>query len=424
MVVGLLPYVLATAVALRPTMEVSDLNQTSGVSPAVRVTVLEEAEAMISDLTSDGQPPSLSADTIEALQGIIAKIEGQMIAEMTAGHNGEVAELQSAARAVSACNDALRVALTPGGSIGESEQKSVDHQTAFTTAIEQVSLKDSQQTAASAAFVAHMESIQTMPICAAFPATPVEEVWASYFSARPDLAVFDQQKATWEEQRDSYKQAKAAFEAASLTAAAAKGALQDSFCNTIAVTLAGCRELKTCRANAMAEFEVVKAKAEDNAKLRVDAFAAGQVVIAQVKRILGEPATDDAPTHSFDMAIPVLEPQDDCSTEPFVGKPIWEDFLVVAECEVPAPATQPKYAYGEVGSLDGCPSGYTVMELDACLAATEEFGYGFHGKGPWAADYPGCMVRAVTGDTWFNTHPNPAGTWDTERVGQWCQLDQ
>lgn len=83
--------------------------------------------------------------------------------------------------------------------------------------------------------------------------------------------------------------------------------------------------------------------------------------------------------------------------------------------------TQARYVPGEFGNVDGCPSGYAVISsASLCQEVAEQFGYTWNGKGAWPADYPKCTVRPSTGDVWFNTHANPAGTWGTTTAGQFC----
>ena len=74
--------------------------------------------------------------------------------------------------------------------------------------------------------------------------------------------------------------------------------------------------------------------------------------------------------------------------------------------------------------LDGCPPGYLgIFDVATCKQAASDLGLSSWerlGSNSIATAYPGCYYNH--GDTYFNTHPNPDGTFHIEHSGQVCML--
>jgi len=82
------------------------------------------------------------------------------------------------------------------------------------------------------------------------------------------------------------------------------------------------------------------------------------------------------------------------------------------------------FKLGEKGTL-GCPLGYSgIFEQAICGQAATSLGLGSSarlGSNSVSSAYPGCYFN--TGHAYFNTHPNPDGTFQAEHAGQICMCE-
>jgi len=84
-----------------------------------------------------------------------------------------------------------------------------------------------------------------------------------------------------------------------------------------------------------------------------------------------------------------------------------------------------RYTLGMNGMVDGCPVGYSGISGEAaCESAAAYLGYRKR-DGTIRHDnaYPGCYFYEPTKTAYFNTHPNPDGTWHSSNAGQICELE-
>merc|ERR1719444_373530 len=92
-----------------------------------------------------------------------------------------------------------------------------------------------------------------------------------------------------------------------------------------------------------------------------------------------------------------------------------------------APTTEGRdlYTFGEKGMLDGCPLGYSgIFGATACKQAADDLGYYMRsGTSKHGNAYPGCYFYESSKMAYFNTHPDPDGTWHTANAGQICMLE-
>jgi len=83
------------------------------------------------------------------------------------------------------------------------------------------------------------------------------------------------------------------------------------------------------------------------------------------------------------------------------------------------------YTFGENGIVDGCPLGYAgISNITACKHAAHNLGYTMRtSSSHHSTAYPGCYFYEPSKRAYFNTHPNPDGTWHKESTGQICVLE-
>jgi len=90
------------------------------------------------------------------------------------------------------------------------------------------------------------------------------------------------------------------------------------------------------------------------------------------------------------------------------------------------------FAFGERGTVDGCPLGYSgIFEIAICEQAVSPLGAdNTADRGALIPTddvsnrYPGCYFYMKPPlHLYFSTHPNPDGTWHQEHAGQVCKCD-
>jgi len=90
------------------------------------------------------------------------------------------------------------------------------------------------------------------------------------------------------------------------------------------------------------------------------------------------------------------------------------------------PCFSPAFAFGEIGVLNGCPLGYSVIFEEAiCKQAAISLALLVTDRplpvNSVSSTYPGCHFKY--GLAYFNTYPNPDGTEHTGHCGQICMLE-
>jgi len=317
--------------------DLSALSDASRSSPADSLAVLGEVNEIVSSLGSEGAPPSLSEETKDALKKVLTLIQETVYTEMDAGHQTDVDDLAFANDAVSSCNTALLYGMSPKGTIGISEQNTAEKQVTYKDAVEQEERAEENKTSKKNEYDAHMASIVPLSTCNSFPdGSKSEEKWTDYFNVPPDVQVFEQQKASFEEKKKAFYDAKYELGNATSHLAESEGALRDSFCMTIELMQAGCDELSSCHPDKMKAFEDVKSRAESNMQLRKNAHSAGESAVEQLRLLLGLNATEGV-DKDYELEIPSPEPQAECSIEMISGDEKWEDFLDPSSCDQQGP---------------------------------------------------------------------------------------
>lgn len=329
----------AVAAAIADLSALSDVERST---PAGSLAVLGEVNQIVSSLGSEGAPPSLSENTTDALKTVLTLIQEIVYAEMDAGHQTDADDLASANGAVSSCNAALLDGMSETGTIGMSEQHTAEKQGAYKNAVEQDDVKQASKTSKEDVFEAHMGSIMRLSTCDSFPDghSKSEEKWTNYFNVPPDVQVFEEQKKSFEEKKKAFHDAVSDLDDANSHLATSKGALTDSFCNTIMLMQTGCNDLSSCYPAAMTAFEAVRSRAENNMQLREDAHTAGESAVVQLKLLLGLNASEGV-QKNYKLDIPTPELQAACSIEMIEGKEMWEDFLDASSCDQPGKAPSP-----------------------------------------------------------------------------------
>jgi len=93
--------------------------------------------------------------------------------------------------------------------------------------------------------------------------------------------------------------------------------------------------------------------------------------------------------------------------------------------EAPPTCVSGNFTLGEYGMADGCPLGYSgISGVELCKQAAISLGLAERGMGngnSQSSAYPGCFFNHET--AYFNTHPNPDGTFHSEHAGQVCMCE-
>jgi len=313
---------------------------------------METATNILSGIGSLEPPPSLTEDTITALNGVITLIQETVYGEMDAGHAADDAALAAAAAVASACNDALQVS-TGTGTIHLSEERAISAQEHYQAAVLDLESKTQAKNDQSSAFDAHMGSIAKLSTCTAYPTDKSRSNWDAYFALPPDLSTFELQKAAYEDQKSAIDQAVTDMEESRDALAASKGALEDAYCNMLVMMRTGCNELDVCHSNALSSFEELKTQLEGNMELRKSAHTAGEAAVTHLRQILGLEGPGKPSTRTYELDIPDPDVKAACNVGAMEEQHTWEDFLEVSSCELPERVDASQAFTGEDSDLDG-----------------------------------------------------------------------
>jgi len=299
---------------------------------------LSQASDILGSMMKAGNATKhMSAEDAELLRSVITMLEDRIYGSMDSSHQQDLQALQSALDAIDKCNSDILVRLAPpDGDLQLLYEKTLGFQSTLNDNQTDVEAKTEINNTKFGELETHISTIQEAPACESFPTRPTK--------AKVDVFFTESEYVNWYiARRDAYAPIAEAFEASDGDLAAALRAYEValasrdvSYCDWKLELTNGCSAFDECYTEKLEEYQtVVTPRVRQDMEARIDAFKAGELIIAQIKFLLADttsaPGKDDleVDTSRFEITFSDAAAQAECSLAPLdaVG------WVPVPECQ-------------------------------------------------------------------------------------------
>jgi len=363
----------------------------------------------------------MTDDDKTLLESIEPMIEQSIYGSMDSSHEADVASIQAALDAINQCNTDIAARLGVLGDLNKLQFEVVDFQDALNDLQDDVDAKTQANSTKFDELQKHIDNIGAAPDCEAFPSNPTKLKVDNFFTGSLHVNWYTAQQEAYAPFADAVEVADGELGAALTAYAVGLAERNVGYCDWKVELEGGCEVFNQCYQSKTAKYlSELKPALQGDMQIRIDGYKAGQTIIAQIKFLLGETTDSTLPSNvdatRYVLEFPQVPAQGSCSLED-LDSPKWDPAVQCAGEELECP----DLVFGTFGNLDGCPTGYTVVDdVDSCGEAATHLGFNYRGPGSWPRDYPKCFVQPSSKDVWFNNHPNPNGSWAPRSAGQLC----
>lgn len=299
----------------------------------------------------------MSDDEKALLNSVIDVIESTIYASMDSSHTADEAALANAVAAAAACNADFTGRIAPGGDLGQLRASVVGLQDELNLLRGEVDSKTATERTEWTRLSNHMAALSDAPSCSPVPDRTKASLHA-YFEQSAFATWYAGQQEEWASIEDAYDAAEEALKHAEESYALGLAKRDTGYCFWKAELDSGCTSFDECfQGKSSSYVDTVTPAVVESMNARIEAFKAGEVVVAQIKFLLGLSADSTLPevnTSRYELDFPTLPSQVSCNLEEDLGDPIFFPSVVCA--------TSGKVAgkkMGPVGALtavSGCPS--------------------------------------------------------------------
>merc|ERR1719414_2004742 len=272
-------------------------------------------------MTAGNATAHMSDEDSELLKSVITLLNDKIYGSMDLSHQLDLDAIKSALDAISKCNTDIVARLAPpDGDLQELYEGASGRQSTLNDNQTEVEAKTETNNTKFGELETHITTIQQAPACEAFPTRPTK--------AKVDVFFAESEYVNWYiARRDAYEPIAEAFEASDGDLAAALGAYDValasrdvSYCDWKLELTNGCSAFDECYNTKLEEYEtVVTPRVRQDMDARIDAYKAGELIISQIKFLLAETTSADAPptdTSRFEITFSDAAAQEECSLAP------------------------------------------------------------------------------------------------------------
>jgi len=283
----------------------------------------------------------LTADDQALLNEVITMIRNSMYGSMTAAHNSDEAALAAAIDAINQCYADFAARAEDGGDLAVMESSVRTYQSSLNDLQDDVNTKTELNATAWSNLATHMSLISNAPACPAFPNPRTMPALDVYFGTSAYVTWWTTQKAAYEPVRDAFVYADQQLQI-SLTAYAVGLAVRNvAYCDWKRELEGACAEFSACYEAAKAHYlNVVKPAVEEDMRMRIEAYKAGETIIHQIRFLLAQEADQATPainTDVYQIAFPAVPAKPACDMSA-LDDPAW---VPTPDCEADAHSTTP-----------------------------------------------------------------------------------
>jgi len=261
----------------------------------------------------------INDDNKATLNTVIDLIENSIYKSMNSSHDADVAALASAVAAAGACNSNFANRIAPGGDIGKLQTSVGGLQTELNDLQSEVDSKTTAERAEWTKLSNHMAALSEAPSCSALPTVRTKENLHSYFEQSTFAIWYADEQADWQAIEDAYDTSAEALNLATEAYAVGLGKRDTGFCMWRSELLSSCSLFGQCFDEKSSNYlDVVKPAVEANMQTRIEAFRAGETIVAQIKFLLAasdDSTIQDVDTTRYELDFPTLPSQGSCNLE-------------------------------------------------------------------------------------------------------------
>merc|ERR1719414_2435845 len=272
-------------------------------------------------MTAGNATAHMSDEDSELLKSVITLLNDKIYGSMDLSHQQDVDAIKSALDDIAECNAGIVARLAPpDGDLQLLYEKTLGFQSTLNDNQTDVEAKTEINETKFGELETHISTIQEAPACESFPTRPTK--------AKVDVFFSESEYVNWYiARRDAYAPIAEAFEAADGDLAAALRAYQValasrdvSYCDWKLELTNGCSAFDECYNQKVEEYEqVVTPRVKQDMEARIDAYKAGELIISQIKYLLAQTTSADAPptdTSRFEITFEDAAAQGECSLAP------------------------------------------------------------------------------------------------------------
>jgi len=244
----------------------------------------------------------LTADDQALLNQVIGVIRNSMYASMTSAHQCDENSLAEAIAAINQCYGDFAARVADDGDITGMHNSATSYQVALDALQDDVDEKTLANNTAWNNLQIHISLISDAPHCPALPNPRTMAALDVYFDSSAYVTWWTAQKAAYEPVRDAFVYADQQLRAA-ITAYAVGLAVRDvAYCDWKRELEAACEQFSQCYEEKKAHYlNVVKPAVEEDMRMRIEAYKAGETIIHQIRFLLAEEADQATPAINTDV---------------------------------------------------------------------------------------------------------------------------
>merc|ERR1719411_2032833 len=223
-----------------------------------------------------------------------------------------------------------------GGDLAVMESSARTYQSSLNDLQDDVNTKTELNATAWSNLATHMSLISDAPACPALPNPRTMPALDIYFASSAYVTWWTAQKAAYEPVRDAFVYADQQLREA-FTAYAVGLAVRDvAYCDWKRELEAACEQFSQCYEEKKAHYlNVVKPEVENDMRMRIEAYKAGQTIIHNIRFLLAEEADQATPainTERYQIAFPAVPAKPDCDMSA-LDDPSWVPTPVCTGCD-------------------------------------------------------------------------------------------
>jgi len=307
--------------ALSQTANFAKLGLLAKTARSDPVKALKDAAAAVDSimLEAGNATEHMSDDDQALLTSVVDLIDKTIYGSMDSSHNADEAAIAGAIADAEQCNSGYAARIAEGGDLYGLQQGAIGFQNVLNGLQDTVDAKTEVNNTKWSELSSHMSMIAAPPACAELPerTKPALDV---YFEKSDYVNWYTAQQASYAVVNSAFETNDADLTTALQAYAVGLAQRDTSYCDWKTELEAGCGLFNGCfQSKSDAYLVTLKPALEEDMQARIEAYKAGQTIIAQVNFLLGLSA-DSAPpsnidTSRYELQFPPLPAQGSCVLE-------------------------------------------------------------------------------------------------------------
>jgi len=275
----------------------------------------------------------MSEDDKILLDSVIDMIGKSIYGSMDSSHQTDVAAVQAALDAVSQCNSDIAARLGGGGDLNKLYLGVVGYQNGLNDLQGDVDAKTEVNNTKMVELQRHINNIGNSPDCADFPDSPTKLKADNFFTGSEYVDWYTSRQGAYAPFAEAFETADANLEDALAAYAVGLAERNVAYCDWKLELEGGCETFDQCYKDKVHYYNnEMKPALQQDMNVRIDAYKAGQTIIAQIQFLLGE-STESVPptdidTSRFQVNFLPVPAKGECSLSPLDSV----DWVPLPEC--------------------------------------------------------------------------------------------